>query len=170
MSSTEFSSESSRQAIKQAFALARASFDLSFEQLGVWLDESASTIKAWCDPKRQHCPPLWALVRLRQCHAGMAAYLDTWMESEARNHAPGPVAHSLEAQMNVCLGSTATVLESHCRAMAGDGRYDLAEGERNLFVLISHRTNVDRAIAKTREFIGAAETQPQMPAVNGGGK
>ncbi len=160
----QFSAHDARKEMKQAFAMARASFNIPYEKCGDWLDESASTIKAWCDPSRAHCPPMWALWRLRQCHEGMAAYIETWMDARAKSDAVGPVASTLEAQMNCMVGSISRVLESHSLASM-DGVYDPVEAARNLAVLIAHRRDVERAITKTHERLGNAKTEPKLAAV-----
>lgn len=161
-----FSSDDARAAVKQQFALGLAALNLKYEKIAAALDINVSTVKAWVDPSRDHCPPVWVTYRLRATHPALATYLETAFEALARNELR-PMAHGLTAQANVLTASLAQVLTVHTTAMVGDQDYDRNEAAKLIEVLVPHIEQSKRTLARAQEVVDAGDrvsnVQPISP-------
>jgi hypothetical protein len=154
--SQAFSHRDAARAVKQQLALGMAALGVTFERVAGACDVSASLVKAWADPMRDHCPPAWVTWRLRSTIPALATYLETALEALSRNELR-PVAHGLNAQANVLTASLAQVLTVHSAAMTGDFDYDRAEAESLVEVLTPHIDTARRTLDKAQAFIAKSD-------------
>ena len=133
--------------------------DVSVASLARALDESDSTVRAWCDVTRSNQPPLW-LLGAPAFPPSLRVFVDDGL---AVMRASGRAVASTEDQSNLCTGSVGDLLATIATCMAGDRYITAAEARDALPVAIAAQRAVTAFVERLQERAGVVVEARVVP-------